>query len=74
MEEACLMGFSGGLEQGKLVSALLELTKCHINNIQTGQSKTLIRKTAGPLKNVQFCSSSRKMKILTTEYIEYFED
>jgi len=23
MEEACLMGFSGGLEQGKLVSALL---------------------------------------------------
>ena len=50
MEEACLMGFSGGLEQGKLVSALLELTKCHINNIQTGQSKTLIWKTAEPLK------------------------
>ena len=27
MEEACLMGFSGGFEQGKLVSALLQLNK-----------------------------------------------
>jgi len=25
MEEACLMGFSGGFEQGKLVTALLQL-------------------------------------------------
>ncbi len=27
MEEACLMGFSGGFKQGKLVTALLELNK-----------------------------------------------
>lgn len=27
MEEACLMGFSGGFEQGKLVTALLQLGK-----------------------------------------------
>ena len=40
MEEACLLGFSGGFEQGKLVTALLELVKIHINKICTGQSKT----------------------------------
>jgi len=27
MEEACLMGFSGGSEQGKLETALLELKR-----------------------------------------------
>jgi hypothetical protein len=31
MEEACLMGFSGGFEQGKLVTALLQLEKININ-------------------------------------------
>ena len=41
MEEADLMGFSGGPEQGKLVSALLELAIHHINKIGTGQFKTL---------------------------------
>ena len=41
MEEAGLMGFSGGPEQGKLVSALLELAIRHINKIGTGQFKTL---------------------------------
>ena len=39
MEEAGLMGFSGGLEQGKLVSALLELAIRHINKMGTGQIK-----------------------------------
>lgn len=30
MEEACIMGFSGGFEQGKLVTALPELDAIHI--------------------------------------------
>jgi len=42
MEEAGLMGFSGGLEQGKLVSALLELASLHINKMGAGQFKTLL--------------------------------
>jgi len=33
MEEACLMGFSGGFKQGKLVTALLELNKININKL-----------------------------------------
>ena len=39
MEEAGLMGFSGGLEQGKLVSALLKLANLHINKMGAGQLK-----------------------------------
>ena len=40
MEEAVL-GFSGGSEQGKLVTALLKLEKININKPRIGQSKTL---------------------------------
>ena len=41
MEEACLMGFSGGFKQGKLVTALLQLEKININKPRIGQWKTL---------------------------------
>jgi len=46
MEEACLMGFSGGFDQGKLVSALLELTGPHINKMLAGQFKTLMKQSS----------------------------
>jgi len=53
------------------------------NKIAEGPNMQVIN--VRPLKNAQFCSSSRKAKILTTpydlpdlrgrhEYIEYFED
>ena len=41
MEEAYLMGFSGGSEEGKLVTALLQLKKIDINKPSVGQWKTL---------------------------------
>jgi hypothetical protein len=38
MEEASLMGFSGGFEQGKPVTALPELGRFHTSNCEKGQS------------------------------------
>jgi hypothetical protein len=38
MEEAFLMGFSGGFEQGKPVTALPELTRIHTSKCEEGQS------------------------------------
>jgi hypothetical protein len=38
MEEACLMGFSGGFEQGKPVTALPELRRTHTSKCEDGQS------------------------------------
>ncbi len=42
MEEASLMGFSGGFTQGKLETALLDLMQIYINIMNNGQSQTIM--------------------------------
>ena len=43
MEEACLMGFSGGSEQGKLLTALLQLNPRISIKISRVNSKPAIK-------------------------------
>jgi len=40
MEEAYKLGFSGGLNQGKLVAALPGFREIYINKLHAGQFKT----------------------------------
>jgi len=47
MEEACVMGFSGGFTQGKLETALLDLVQIYINIMRNGQSQTIYPKQYG---------------------------
>ncbi len=47
MEEACLMGFSGGSEQGKLLTALLQLNPRISIKISRVNSKPAIKTLIG---------------------------
>lgn len=50
MEEACLMGFSGGFEQGKLLTALLQLNPGISTKSSRVNSKPAIKTLIGGLR------------------------
>ncbi len=70
MEEANLMGFSGGFEQGKLEAALLETPTNHNNKTKTGQFK-FHKEMRIQLKNLKKNSSGKNKFYLSIIWFNF---
>jgi len=62
MEEADVLGLSGGFEQGKPETALPELTRHHTTSVFTGQTEFLKIKTGTAKKNSERRRQLRGMR------------